>query len=154
MVIIVVDTNVVLVPLEELHFFLNHSSGHKRILVGMSVQLCYLVVDVVGKIHKGKVVKEHRPTIYEKDFLECNLTEPPVVNGISQQPVRIVVSKYEVDIAVKYPGLQELIALLNAAETEIAKMIDMVILPDNGVPVINQRLVHFLNGVPGSCTVL
>ena len=114
----------------------------------MSVKRYYLIVNVVGEIQEGEVVEINRPSIDKKQLLVRNLAEPPDIHPIPIKSGRVVVAKDKVDMSVQYPGFEDMVPLLNITEAEIPKVVNVVIRPDNRVPIVDKGLIHFLHGIP------
>jgi hypothetical protein len=106
------------------------------------------MVQVVGKTEEWEVVKNYRPTLNDENFLVVNAVKPFNKCPVPENSLRVVVSEDEVDMSVKSSGLKAPIPLLNITEAEIPEMVNMVIRTDNGIPIVNESLVHLLYGIP------
>lgn len=108
-------------------------------------QLNHLMVKVIGKAEKGEMIENDRPTLDDEDFLVVNAVEPLNEGPVPEYSLRVMVTENKVDMTVKSSRLQTPVPFLNIAETEVPKVIYMVIGLDNRVPVIHKSLIHLFN---------
>ena len=117
-------------------------------------QLHHLMVKVIGKAEKGEMIENDRPTLDDEDFLVVNAVEPLNEGPVPEYSLRVMVTEDKVNMTVKPSRFQTPVPCLNIAETEVPKVIYMVIGLDNRVPVIYKRFVHFLYRTKRSVAIL
>ena len=116
-------------------------------------QLNHLMVKVIGKAEKGEMVENDCPTLNDEDFLVVNAVEPLNEGPAPEYSLRVMVTEDKVNMTVKPSRFQTPVPFLNIAETEVPKVIYMVIGLDNRVPVICKCFVHFLHRTKRSVAI-